>query len=76
MRRRRSLKVWRKKLPERGKALLRDRARYVPKRTACLGTESESAEWEHMTSPERQVGEMDLSDIQLAKRNPRAKAAE
>ena len=51
-------------------------ARYVPKRTACLGTESESAEWEHMTSPERQVGAMDLSDIQLAKRNPRAKAAE
>lgn len=76
MRRRRPLKVWRKKLPERGKALLWDRACSVPKRTVCLGIDSESTGWEHRKSPERQVGEKDLKYIQMAMRKPLAEAAE
>ena len=66
----------RKKLPERGKALLWDRACYVPKRTVYLGTDRESTGWEHRKSPERQVGEKDLHYIQMAMRNPLAEAAE
>ena len=76
MQRRRPLKVQRKKLPERGKALLWDRAWYVPKRTVCLGTDSESTGWEDRKSHERQVGEKDLNYIQTAMRNPLAEAAE
>lgn len=59
------MKIWRKKLPGTGQALLWDTAWYVPEKTVRLGTESEANEWEQRKSPKRGP-----KHIQMAMRNP------